>query len=79
MAKGRNITVTDMQMRVLNGFDRDLRQGERSGEAAARGFSPTSGLLRNAPVDQWKTAPGLSRKASAVDRRIAALKAELAR
>jgi hypothetical protein len=79
MAKGRSTTVTDMQMRILNGFDRDLRQGERSGEARERGFTPTSGLLRNAPVEQWKSAPGLSRKASAVDRRIAALKAELSR
>jgi hypothetical protein len=30
-------------------------------------------------VDKWKTSEGLSRKASAVDRRIAALKAELSR
>jgi hypothetical protein len=66
MAKGRRITITDMQMNVLRGYDRDLRQGGQS----------TSGLLRNAPVDKWKAAPGL-KPLSGVDRRIAALRAEL--
>ena len=76
MAKGRSTTVTDMQMRILNGFDRVLREGERTGEATRRGFTPTSGLLRNAPVGQWKSTPGLKRL-SGVDRRIAALRAQL--
>jgi hypothetical protein len=78
MAKGRKTTVTDMQMNILNGFDRELRNAERSGAAAARGFTPTSGLLRNAPVDKWKSADGL-KKVSAADKRIADIKAELAR
>ncbi len=66
MARGSKTTITDMQMRILNGFDRELRN---SGEY-------TSGLLRNAPVDKWKSAPGL-KKVSAHDKRVAALKAEI--
>ena len=70
MAKGRRTTITEMQMNVLNGFDRQLRN---SGQH-------TSGLLRNVPVSNWKEAPGLKRTAnmSPLDRRIAALKAEIA-
>jgi hypothetical protein len=78
MAKGAKRTTTDMQMSILNGFDRVLRNAERSGEAAARGFTPTSGLLRNAPVSKWSNTPGLKR-VTAADKRIAALKAELAK
>jgi len=71
MAKASKITVTDMQMRVLNSFDRDLRQSKQH----------TSGLLRNAPVDKWKSAPGLKaeKPMSTLDKKIAALKAEIAR
>ena len=66
MAKGRKHTVTDMQMRILRDYDRTLRQaGER-----------TSGLLSNRSSDNWLQAPGLKR-VSGVDRRIAALRAEL--
>jgi hypothetical protein len=69
MAKGSKITTTDMQMRVLNGFDRELRL---SGNF-------TSGLMRNEPVSKWKTAPSASTaKLSAADRRIANIKAEIA-
>ena len=70
MAKGRRITITDMQMNVLNGFDRTLRMGGHH----------TSGLMRNVPVSDWKEAPGLKKTASMspLDKRIAALKAEIA-
>ena len=70
MAKGSKITTTDMQMRVLNGFDRELRL---SGHF-------TSGLMRNEPKSNWKTAPTASStaKLSAADRRIANIKAEIA-
>jgi len=69
MAKGSKITTTDMQMRVLNGFDRELRL---SGHF-------TSGLMRNEPKSNWKTPPATSTaKLSAADRRIAAIKAEIA-
>ena len=66
MAKGRRISITDMQMNVLRSYDRDLRQGGHT----------TSGLLTNAPVDKWRQAPGL-KPLTGVDKRIAALKAEL--
>jgi hypothetical protein len=70
MAKGSKITTTDMQMRVLNGFDRELR--------LAGHF--TSGLMRNEPKGNWKTPPttASTAKLSAADRRIAAIKAEIA-
>lgn len=70
MAKGRRTTITDMQMNVLNGFDRTLRNSGHH----------TSGLLRNVPVSNWKEAPGLKRteRMSPLDKRIAALKAEIA-
>jgi len=70
MAKGRRTTITEMQMNVLNGFDRQLRN---SGQH-------TSGLLRNVPVSNWKEAPGLKKTGyvSPIDKRIAALKAEIA-
>lgn len=52
MAKGAKITTTDMQMRILNGFDRELRNAR----------IPTSGLLRNAPVHEWlSTTPGITK------------------
>ncbi len=70
MARGSKTSVTDMQMRVLNGFDRELRNS---------GYR-TSGLLRNLPVSNWKDTPGLEKTGrSTIDKRIAALKAEIAR
>jgi hypothetical protein len=70
MAKGRRTTITEMQMNVLNGFDRQLRNAGQH----------TSGLLRNVPVANWKEAPGLKKTGyvSPIDKRIAALKAEIA-
>ena len=70
MAKGSKITTTDMQMRVLNGFDRQLRL---SGQF-------TSGLMRNEPVSNWKTAPvtTATTRLTGADRRIAKLKAQIA-
>jgi hypothetical protein len=70
MAKGRRTTITEMQMNVLNGFDRTLRLNGQH----------TSGLLRNVPVSNWKEAPGLKKteRMSPLDKRIAALKAEIA-
>jgi hypothetical protein len=70
MAKGSKITTTDMQMRVLNGFDRQLRL---SGQF-------TSGLMRNEPVSKWKTAPVTTATTglTGADLRIAKLKAQIA-
>lgn len=70
MAKGSKITTTDMQMRVLNGFDRQLRL---SGQF-------TSGLMRNEPVSNWKTATvtTATTRLTGADRRIAKLKAQIA-
>ena len=69
MAKGRRTTITDMQMNILNGFDRQLRSAGQH----------TSGLMRNVPVSDWKEAPGLKKTGyvSPIDKRIAALKAEI--
>jgi hypothetical protein len=61
MAKGRNTTVVDMQMRILGEFHRVLRNAEATGEAQARGFSKTSGLLKNAKSTEWLTAAGIER------------------
>jgi hypothetical protein len=67
MARASKTTVTDMQMRILNGFDRTLRlHGER-----------TSGLMRNAHVSQWDEVPGLQKVMSSHDKKIAKLKAQI--
>jgi len=67
MSKGSKISTTDMQMRVLNSFDRELRNGGHH----------TSGLLRNEETRNWRSVPTASRL-TGTDARIAALKAEIA-
>lgn len=71
MAKGRKVNIIDMQMRILRDFDRDVRQ---SG-------GKTSGLLRNLPVGQWGSTSSTvgTPRLSSIDRKIAAVKAELNR
>jgi len=77
MGKGRKISVTDMQMQILSGFDRTLRTAIKTGEAQERGITGTSGLLRNTPIGQWDTVPGIKRL-TGMDKRIAELKQQIA-
>jgi hypothetical protein len=70
MSKGSKITTTDMQMRVLQGFDYELRMGGHF----------TSGLLRNETIGNWKTPPVSTpaKRLTGTDGRIARIKAEIA-
>jgi len=78
MAKhGAKKSIIDMQMGILNGFDRTLRNALNSGEAQKRGITETSGLLRNASVEKWNTVPGMKRL-TAQEKRIADLKRQIA-